>query len=155
MIKDKYPETEIIGLDCDPNILAKAKSKITDSGLEIQIKESMAFNLPFENKYFDRIVSSLMFHHLTSKDKKSTLQECYRVLKPDGQLHIADWGKPSGFLSRILFFTVQFLDGFATTKDTVEGRLPKILESAGFINIQERHRFFTVFGNLSVFAVQK
>ena len=45
--------------------------------------------------HFDRVLSSIMIHHLKTPDKIKTAQEVFRVLKPGGQLHIIDFGKPS------------------------------------------------------------
>lgn len=77
------------------------------------------------------------------------------MLKSGGQLYIADWGKPANFLMRLLFYTVQWLDGFSNTQDNVEGRLPKFIQAAGFHDIQVGEEFNTVFGTLTIFRATK
>ncbi|WP_149029983.1 class I SAM-dependent methyltransferase, partial [Effusibacillus lacus] len=79
------------------------------------------------------VLSSLFFHHLTRENKSRTLAEVHRVLKPGGEIHIADWGRPRSALMRTAFFLVQMLDGFATTKDNADGLIPQLLLESGFI----------------------
>lgn len=44
--------------------------------------------LPFEDNSVDAIRASHFFEHLTPGDAKRLLNECWRVLKPSGQIHI-------------------------------------------------------------------
>jgi len=61
----------------------------------------MAFAPPFAPSSFDRVVSSLVFHHLTSENKRRTLVKVRELLRPGGELHIADWGRPHNALMRV------------------------------------------------------
>ena len=36
-----------------------------------------------------------------------------------------------------MFYFVQILDGFATTKDNVDGKLPTYVEKSGFMDVVE------------------
>ena len=101
------------------------------------------------------MVSSLVFHHLTKKQKDNAFKEIYRVLKPGGELHIADWGKASNKLMRALFYLVQLLDGFKTTTDNVRGLLPNYIRNAGFVEIKEHRHYNTMFGTLSLYSAKK
>ena len=95
------------------------------------------------------------FHHLGNSDKARAFAEIFRVLKPGGQLHVADWGKPTNFLMRLLFYPIQWLDGFANTKDNVEGQLPNIIQHSGFNDVQIDKQFSTVFGTLTLYRALK
>ena len=52
---------------------------------------------------------------------------------------------------RAAFLAVQILDGFETTTDNVRGKLPSMMELAGFKDIAETHREMTMFGTLSLY----
>ena len=79
----------------------------------------------------------------------------WRVLRPGGEFHVADWGRAAGPLSRAAFVAIQLLDGFATTRDAVAGRLPGVLQQAGFDQVVETRRLATVFGTLSLYRATK
>ena len=151
LLKQFHPDIEVIGLDGDDKALAIAQRKIAEVGLNIELRKGMSFELHFQKHSFDRIVSSLLFHHLTTKKKLDTLAEIKRVLKPGGELHIADWGKAQNFLMRGAFLIVQLLDGFTTTSESVQGKLLDYIKQAGFENAGETKRFNTIFGTLSLY----
>ncbi len=151
LLKQLHPHTEIVGFDGDDNALSIAKRKVAAADLEIELKKGMSFELDLQDHYFDRVVSSLLFHHLTTKKKLETLAEIKRVLKPSGELHIADWGKAQNILMRGAFLFVQLLDGFSTTSESVQGKLLDYMKQAGFENAGETKRFKTIFGTLSLY----
>jgi ubiquinone/menaquinone biosynthesis C-methylase UbiE len=106
LIKQTHPETQVTGLDGDPKALEIARGKVARSGLAITLEEGMAFNLPYPDDSFDRVFSSLLFHHLTREAKAHALKEVHRVLRPNGELHVADWGKASNVFMRSAFLLV-------------------------------------------------
>lgn len=150
MAKRAHPSATVVGLDGDPKILAIAARKVNETGLEIPLREGLAFDLPFPDGSFDRVLSSLVFHHLTSEDKRRTLAECLRVLRPRGELHIADWGKPRSALMWLASWSVRLIEGSPMTADNVKGLLPDLLQDARFVDVAETAHFPTVFGPLSL-----
>lgn len=150
-LKRSCPDAEIIGLDGDPGILRLAREKVEKAGVAVQLVEGMAYAPPFEPGSFDRIVSTLMFHHLRREDKRRSLRKLRELLKPGGELHIADWGRAQNLLMRFAFLGIQFLDGFATTTDNVQGKLIPMMEEAGFSDVSETHREMTLLGTMSLY----
>ena len=146
-LERKFPKAEIHGLDGDAKILGIARCKAAASGAEINFTEAFSTALPYPDEYFDAIVSSLFFHHLTPESKRKTLLEVRRILNTGGTLHVADWGKPANLLMKFASTPVQWLDG-ATTKDSYAGRLPELMAEAGFADIIETADYSTVFGTL-------
>ena len=92
--KQATPGVRIRGLDGDPAIIAQAVRKAARAGVEIPFDEGLSYDLPYEDASFDRVLSSLFFHHLVLRDKERTIAEIARVLRPGGELHVADWGAP-------------------------------------------------------------
>jgi len=154
LINSTCPEAEVIGLDADKRILEIARRKAARAGLSLRLDHGMAYALPYTDNSFDRVLSSLLFHHLTREDKLSALREVLRVLRPGGELHIADWGKPQNGLMRLAFLGVQLLDSFHTTADNVKGLLPELCAVAGLQDVEETARYATLFGTLSLYRAR-
>lgn len=155
LIKKMHPEATVVGLDGDPKILAIAKKKANKAELEIILNEGMGFDLPYPDASFDRVVSSLVLHHLKRENKLATLSEVHRVLRVSGELHIADFGKPQNAVMRVASFPWQVFDGFKTTAENVNGLLPELIHDAGFVDVHESARYMTLFGTLSLYAGRK
>lgn len=155
LVKRAHPDTKVTGLDGDPKVIEIARVKIKKAGVDVKLDRGMSFKLPYPDNSFDRILSSLLFHHLTPENKLKTMKEVSRVLRPGGELHVADWGKAQNKLMRILFLPVQILDGFTSTEDHVQGLMPYFFEEAGFQKVGETERFATLFGTLSLYQGRK
>jgi SAM-dependent methyltransferase len=149
-VKRSQPEAEVVGLDGDPDVLRRAARKVTSAGVSVQLDHGLSDRLPYADASFDRVLTSLLLHHLDTDTKRRTLAEIRRVLRPDGELHIADWGQAQDVVMRGAFFLVQLLDGFATTSDNAHGRIPGMLREAGFVAVEETDRLRTMFGTLSL-----
>lgn len=147
-LKAQHPAVSITGIDGDPVILSMARSKAHKAGLSLQLDRGMSHDLPYPDNTFETVVSSLFFHHLNTKVKQQTASEAYRVLKPGGTLHIADWGKPDNRIMSYLFYGIQLLDGFANTSDNRKGLLPQILRQAGFKMVKTHSSFNTALGTI-------
>ncbi len=105
-IKQQHPNTKVIGVDADPDILEYARSKASAAAIDVEFLNSNAADLPFESGSVERVVSSLFFHHLRPANKKRVLIEALRILCAGGELHVSDWGAPASILMRALFFPV-------------------------------------------------
>jgi ubiquinone/menaquinone biosynthesis C-methylase UbiE len=155
LIRQARPQARVFGVDGDARVLQIAKRKAAQAGVTPALHRALAYQLPYADGVFDRVLSSLLFHHLTREEKQSTLREVRRVLRPGGELHVADWGKAADWRMRAAFFLVQLLDGFERTTDNVRGVLPEFLSHAGFEGVCESHRWRTMFGTLSLYQAQK
>ncbi len=155
LLKHSQPQAEIIGIDGDAKILESAKEKARKAGFEIQFDKGMSFDLPYEDASFDRVVSSLFFHHLTRENKLKTLREVKRVLKSNGEFHIADWGLPANLLMKGSSRLIQLLDGSETTADSFNGLLPKLMTDAGFETVEETNNYNSLFGTIRLHKSRK
>lgn len=137
------------GVDADAAALAVARRKAACGNVRFTRAVSQA--LPFPDASFDLATSSLFFHHLTFQSKSETLREVARVLARNGELIVADWGKPSGPLTRAGFALVQLLDG-PTTRDSLDGRLPRLMADSGFAGVNEVDAIDTALGTVRIWT---
>jgi ubiquinone/menaquinone biosynthesis C-methylase UbiE len=154
-IKQDQPQATVTGVDGDQAILSLATHKAQQANVPVQFDCALSYNLPYPAAHFDRVVSSLFFHHLSWENKKRTAQELFRVLKPGAELHVADWGRADNILMRGLFLFIQLLDGFKNTQDNVSGKLVTLFEQAGFVEMVQRRTFSTMYGTMALYSAVK
>jgi ubiquinone/menaquinone biosynthesis C-methylase UbiE len=143
------------GLDIDPKVKRIAEKKFKANSIDVRLDIYNGGKFPYQNNAFDKVFSSLVFHQLDAKTKESSLNEIHRILKPNGVLIIGDWGKPRSKMMRIMFYFVQILDGFATTKDNVDGKLPTYVEKSGFMDVVETGYINTKIGTYCYYKGMK
>lgn len=144
-IKQYKPQIELFGLDGDPTVLTIAKRKAKEAGVDIYWEEGLAYDLPYEASSFDRVISCLMIHHLTAIKKLTAFAEVFRILKPGGEFHILDFGRPTNFAMRVVSIPISLME---ETEDNIRGVLPGMLRQAGLSDIADTRHFKTIFGEL-------
>ena len=142
------PGARVTGLDADPAVLRIARRKLAESDTPCEWIRGQSTKMDLPDATFDHVVSSLFCHHLRPGDKQATIAEIFRVLRPRGSIHIADWGRPTGSLQRLAYYQIQLLDGFATTTEHLSGRLTERLQDGGFESVEETGCLRTMFGTL-------
>jgi demethylmenaquinone methyltransferase/2-methoxy-6-polyprenyl-1,4-benzoquinol methylase len=132
---------EVSGIDISPPMLSQAARRVREEGLEdrVALRELGAVDLDtaFPDASFDVVASTLVFSELSADEIEYTLAECRRILRPGGQLLIADevlpdswWGRIATWLVRLPFALLAFLLTQNTTH-RVAG-LGERIEDAGF-----------------------
>ena len=87
--KRAQPGADVIACDPDPRALARARRKVRGAA-GIRFEQGYAQDLPYPDASFDRVLSSMMLHHLDADVKAAAIAEAFRTLKPGGSLHIVD-----------------------------------------------------------------
>lgn len=137
MLKQAQPHAAVTGIDGDTDVLAIARAKTAQAGLSLSFSQALASALPYPDGAFDRVLSSLVFHHLSSSAKEAALREVYRVLHPDGELHILDFGAPYTRLGRLATPLLRHLEQLA---DNLDGLIPTMMKGAGFAHVTVTHQ---------------
>jgi ubiquinone/menaquinone biosynthesis C-methylase UbiE len=143
MIKQQFPTVDVVALDPDSKALARGERKARKAGVTIQFDRGFSDALPYERQQFDRVFSSMMFHHLRKSERETTLREIRRVLKPGGRLEFLDLVSSSshghGFLARLLHPPKQ-LD------QNADARLLDLMSRAGFEHVRRLGARNTIVG---------
>lgn len=94
---------DVTGVDLSSQMLKYAMENAQRKGLQVQFQQSDAESLPFEDNFFDVVVS----RHLlwTTTDPEIVLREWFRILQPGGRLIYCDgnWYKSDNTLKRYLW----------------------------------------------------
>lgn len=156
-LKQKEPGSHIIGIDPDPDVLGRAKSKAEKSSAVIEWENGFLTEEFSETRApVTKVVSSLMFHQTSIIEKKNILHAMFSVLDKSGKLFIADYGLQKTRLMRLLFrCTVQAIDGIEDTTPNAAGKLPEYIREANFRRIQECRKFATLTGSISIYRAEK
>jgi len=154
-VKQHQPGANVTGVDGDTQILAIAAKKAKKANVTVIFDEALSYALPYPSDHFDKVLSSLFFHHLSWENKQRTIQQVFRVLKPGAELHVADWGRATNSLMRVLFYFIQLLDGYKNTQDNVSGKLPELFKQAGFVQVTQPETFSTIFGTMALYSATK
>ncbi len=152
LAKTRQPRARVVGLDGDRAVLEIARTKIARAGMDVELREGLANAEPtFAPASFDRILSSLVLHHLTTEQKRLALAAMHRWLRPGGELHVLDFGPQANWFFALLAHSVGWLDGETRLRDNWAGRIPELMRDAGFARADELGRALTPFGSVSFY----
>jgi ubiquinone/menaquinone biosynthesis C-methylase UbiE len=120
------PTGEAHGIDPSAEMIGVAREKAAKAGVDAQFQTAVIETLPFPERYFDLVLSSLMLHHLPADVKRAGFAEVHRVLKPGGRFLAIDLAGSAGFLGHI----IQALGLHKSEGELAEA--PAMLREAGF-----------------------
>lgn len=145
--KRAQPGAEVIGSDPDPLALARAERRARDHG-DIRFERGYAQDLPYPDGSFDRVLSSLMLHHLAPDVQARAATEVLRVLRPGGTFHIADVAATPdpdpGLMERLMRHSPD-------QQVHAEGGILSILRTAGFDAAEVGFRRSRLIGRITYF----
>ncbi len=87
-LKERYPHLRLTGIDLSTAQIARARQRAHRKGYALQFEVADAQMLPFPEASFDVVFSFGSAKHWPNPLKG--IGECWRVLKPGGELLVAD-----------------------------------------------------------------
>ncbi len=132
MLQEKFPTAQVIGLDLSPYMLMVADYKAQQKGLKTQWVHGDARKTNFQNNSFDLITISLLFHETPVEVCRLILEECFRLLKPGGEIIILDGNQQT--LRQTEWLNNIFEEPYI--KDFANSSLDALMSAVGFDAIQ-------------------
>jgi ubiquinone/menaquinone biosynthesis C-methylase UbiE len=112
------PRGRVAGIDPTPGQISWARRKARWRRRAVDFRPGSVDSLPFPDRSFDAVTSTLMLHHLSPEMRRAGLGEVARVLRPGGRLVVADFDPvPQG------------------AGHDPAGQLAGLLETAGFAHL--------------------
>jgi len=139
-----------LGIDAAAKMINVARKKRESEACYFEV--AAAEELPFENAFFDAVVSSLFFHHVPLDLKEKSLLEAFRVLRPQGRLVIADMHIPTTWMGALVSHVSRWFFLQPQIGENIRGVLPSLIEKAGF---DPPKNVCNYFGYIAIFMSQK
>lgn len=127
-----------VGLDLSPKMAAKTQREVMQHypGVRAGCKAVDARYMPFRDDSFDAVMCCYLLELLSADDIVVTLQEIWRVLRPDGTFTLVLIGQNTEFFN--MLYRVGGAIAPAFWGRQVEERIPELIESLDFRIVNER-----------------
>lgn len=132
MLKQAFPQAEVIGLDLSPYMLVRAEHKAESANLDITWRHGRAEQTGFKDASFDLVTASLLFHETPPTVTQAILHESFRLLVSGGQVLMVDGNQNT--LRQLEWLNNVFEEPYI--RDYAAGSLDVSMEKAGFAAVQ-------------------
>lgn len=130
---NRFPRARIVTIDLDPRILRFASGRVlseTGRRIETLVADTRDITMPAGSA--DLVNISYGLHELKRMDRSMVLGEACRLLKPEGQLLVADYREVKGIGRRLLMRLYFFFFEPRWARELFGGGLVRQVVDAGF-----------------------
>jgi len=142
-VKLTFPKAKITVMDLSHPYLKKAQENL-GSFKKIDFVQGDSASLPFRDEQFDAVYSCFLFHELPMEERKKTISEGLRVLKPGGFYGLVDsvqMEDKKDFEWALNQFPVDFHEPFY--QNYLQNPMEGLLKNAGFQDVKTEIGFFS------------
>ena len=97
---------KVTGLDLTPKLIEEQRARAAEAGVEVELVEGDAEELPFGEGSFDRVTSC--FGVMFAPRQQQAAGELVRVARPGGQIVVAAW-TPDGIVGKLFRLSAGFM----------------------------------------------
>ena len=134
LLKQAFRSAVVTGLDLSPYMLVLANYKAQQQQLDIRWLHGLSEDTGFETATFDLVTASFLLHETPPQIAQLILQECFRLVKPGGQLILLDGNQKR--LSHLQWLIKIFQEPYS--KLYAAGNLDVWMKTAGFEQVQTK-----------------
>lgn len=143
-IRKLRPDVHLIGMDIDPEIIHIAQGRSRGKNIAFSMASIDDTRLPDAST--NVVVSTLMFHHLSTETKKAAFREARRILRPSGVFLLCDFSLPT---KERRWLNVRWWKHF---EPEIEPQLDGQLLELGKQELAHIETIFSVYGCISLHA---
>jgi ubiquinone/menaquinone biosynthesis C-methylase UbiE len=147
MLARMQPAAEVIGLDPRPGLVAQARARAAESGVQISYVEGDPRDIALHvgARTPTKIVLTLTTAR-NAADRLGRMQCARQVIDPAGVLHVVDYGAQRTPLMRRLFAV--------TGRGDPDGDVRALIRVAGFVAVEETATWNTPSGAISLYRAR-
>jgi ubiquinone/menaquinone biosynthesis C-methylase UbiE len=93
-LKERFPATQVYGLDVAAAQVRYAHKRAAELGVECHFVQRLAEDTKFPDGHFDVVTAFLLFHEVSLDAGEKIVQEAFRILRPGGVFNVFDF--PTG-----------------------------------------------------------
>ncbi|MEO1591147.1 MAG: class I SAM-dependent methyltransferase [Cyanobacteria bacterium J06632_22] len=138
MLKQRFPNAAVVGLDLSPQMLVVCDGKAQDQKLDVTFCQGNAMDTGLDAESFDVVCTTLLLHETPISVAKTILQESLRLLRPGGQVLILDGNQKT--LRAIDWLSNIFEEPFI--REYAQGSVDAWLGAAGFESVRTEDVFW-------------
>ena len=135
MLKQTYPQATVTGLDLSTYMLTVADYKAREENLDINLLHGLAESTGLESADFDLVTVSFLLHETPPNISQLILQECFRLIKPGGELIVLDGNQK--ILRHADLLIKLFREPYS--KVYAQGSVDDWMKTAGFDSVQTKY----------------
>lgn len=139
LLKQAFPQAEVIGIDLSPYMLIVAADKAQKAKQAVQFRQGNAEQTGFPDASFDLVTASLLFHETPPGVSQAILRECFRLLASGGEVLILDGNQST--LRWADWLTDIFEEPYI--KDYAAGSVDAWMGAAGFSDVRTEEVWWT------------
>jgi ubiquinone/menaquinone biosynthesis C-methylase UbiE len=139
MLKQAFPDAEVIGLDLSPYMLVRASHKAESASLHIHWRHGNAEHTRLPDNSFDLVTATLLFHETPAAISQEILREAFRLLRVGGQVLILDGNQKT--LRQIEWLNNVFEEPYI--REYANGSVDAWMGAAGFAGVQTQDVWWT------------
>ena len=140
-------DVDLVGIDLSEAMLSRAREQAMELGIDADLQQADASDLPFPDDSFDAVVSSLST--CTFPEPVAVLREMDRVCRPDGRILLLEHGRSS--VEPIARFQDWWAPRhFESTGCRWNQEPAALVAEAGFESVRVRRRLFGIVTTLDI-----
>jgi len=120
----------VVGIDISPDMMKHALDRKTSDNVDFRLQDVR--DLRFADNSFTKVTARMVLHHIIH-DIEKAIAECYRVLKPGGQMLISEGVPPD---IRIKDWYTEMFKLKEERRTFMEDDLVALMTQAGFADIE-------------------